>query len=261
MLFKKGLIVFICLVLLGMARAQVLQLSAPIDCHVGHLLVLHVEQEHAFVEHAIVFEIGQQGSGRTIAIGAEEYGIPLGVPIPEDHPLKPVSPYAKSKMLAEQLGKESAKRGFRVLLLRPFNHIGPGQSPDFAVSAFASQIAKIEKAGKPIIEVGNLESKRDFTDVRDVVRAYVTAFEKGDSGEPYNICSGTAYEMKEILEKLLAMSKKKVEIKKDPARMRSSDIPILLGDNRKFFRKTGWRPMIPIDDSLHSVLEYWRHRK
>jgi GDP-4-dehydro-6-deoxy-D-mannose reductase len=189
---------------------------------------------------------------------AEEYGVPQYVPVDEEHPLDPLTPYATSKVLAEKLGRESAKRGFRVIISRSFNHIGPGQTENFVTAAFAKQIAQIEKSGKKELFVGNLESKRDFTDVRDIVRGYVLALEKCETGEAYNLCSGKAYVISEILDKLLALSKVKIEVKQDPKRMRKSDVPEFVGDYRKFFKKTGWKPLIDIETSLADILNYWR---
>ena len=142
---------------------------------------------------------------------------------------------------------------------RPFNHIGPRQSPEFVCSSFAKQIAEIEKGlREPIIKVGNLEAKRDFTDVRDVVRGYWLALDKGEPGEVYNICSERAIQIKGLLNHLLELSSRKVEIMKDPKKMRPSDNPILQGDSSKFRRRGGWKPEIPLDKTLKDILEYWR---
>jgi len=189
---------------------------------------------------------------------ANQYGIPEFLPITEEHPLDALNPYAESKIQCEILAQESVKKGFRIIIVRSFNHIGPRQTEDFVVSSFAKQIVEIEKGKNSVIKVGNLDAKRDFTDVRDIVKAYILAVEKADSGEPYNICSGNAYEIKEILDKLLELSKIKIKIEQDPSRMRKSDIPILLGTNKKFFAKTGWLPLIDIDTSLKDILEHWR---
>jgi GDP-4-dehydro-6-deoxy-D-mannose reductase len=128
-------------------------------------------------------------------------------------------------------------------------------------SSFAKQIAEIEKKKRPpIIRVGNLEAKRDFTDVRDMVKAYVLALEKCQPGEAYNICSGKAWRIQEVLDLLLGMTKVKIEVRRDPARLRPSDVPILIGDASKFRAATGWEPTIPFERTLADMLEHWRAR-
>ena len=140
-----------------------------------------------------------------------------------------------------------------------FNHIGPKQSPEFVASDFAKQIAEIEKGlRESIIKVGNLEAKRNFTDVRDMIRGYWLALDKGEPGEVYNICSERAIQIKGLLNHLLELSSRKVEIMKDPKRMRPSDNPILQGDSSIFRRRSGWKPEIPLDKTLKDILEYWR---
>ena len=144
---------------------------------------------------------------------------------------------------------------------RGFNHEGPRRGPVFVASDFAKQIADIEKGKKPpVLSVGNLEAKRDFTDVRDMVRGYVLALEKCEPGEVYNICRGRCWSIRETLDMLLAQTKVKIEVKQDPARMRPSDVQILLGDNSKFVQATGWQPVIPFEQTLHDMLEHWRSR-
>lgn len=199
-----------------------------------------------------------------IACSSEEYGMvfPNEVPIRETNPLRPLSPYAVSKVAMDYLGYqyfESYK--LRIVRTRGFNHTGPRRGETFAESTFAKQIALIEKGKQePIISVGNLEAERDYTDVRDMVRAYTLAVEKCDPGEVYNICTGKAFQMKAVLDMLLSFSNVKVQIKQDPARMRPSDVPILIGDNSKFVAKTGWKPEIPFEKTLKDLLDYWRAR-
>lgn len=195
---------------------------------------------------------------------SEVYGkvSPEQVPITEDHPLRPDSPYAVSKAAQDLLGYQyySAYK-MRILRSRSFNHIGPGQSPAFVCSDFARQIAQIEAGQhRPVIQVGNLELKRDFTDVRDVVRAYIELIRKGRPDQPYNVCSGRAYAIGEVLEMLLAMSRGKIEVEVAQDRFRPSDLPILLGDNRRIREHTGWSPVISMEKSLQDVLDYWRRR-
>jgi GDP-4-dehydro-6-deoxy-D-mannose reductase len=197
-----------------------------------------------------------------LACSSEEYGMvyPDEVPIKETNPLRPLSPYAVSKVAQDMLGYQYWM-SWKVdsVRTRGFNHEGPRRGPVFVASDFAKQIADIEKGKKaPVLHVGNLEAKRDFTDVRDMVRAYVLALEKCEPGEVYNICSGSAWTIQAVLDHLLSLTKAKIEVKEDPARLRPSDVPILLGDNSKFVKATGWQPTIPFEQTLADMLEYWR---
>lgn len=199
-----------------------------------------------------------------IACSSEEYGkvYPNEVPIKETNPLRPLSPYAVSKLAMDYLGYqyyESYK--INIIRTRGFNHTGPRRGEVFAESTFAKQIAEIEKGKKePIVLVGNLEAKRDYTDVRDMVRAYYLAAQKCTPGDVYNICSGTAWAIGDVLKYLLKLSKVKIQVKEDSLRMRPSDVPILLGDNSKFVAKTGWKPQIKLEKTLEDLLNYWRER-
>jgi len=199
-----------------------------------------------------------------IACSSEEYGLvhPDEVPIKETNPLRPLSPYAVSKLAMDYLGYqyfESYK--MRIIRTRGFNHTGPRRGDTFAESTFAKQIALIEKGKQePVIYVGNLTASRDYTDVRDMVRAYLLAVTKCDPGEVYNIATGKAIKIADVLSMMLGMSKVKVEIKEDPKRMRPSDVPILIGDNSKFVAKTGWKPEIPFTKTAEDLLNYWRER-
>jgi GDP-4-dehydro-6-deoxy-D-mannose reductase len=199
-----------------------------------------------------------------LACSSEEYGMvyPGEVPVKETNPLRPLSPYAVSKVTQDMLGYQYWM-SWQVdnVRTRGFNHEGPRRGPVFAASDFAKQIADIEKGLKPpVVHVGNLEAKRDFTDVRDMVRAYWLALEMCEPGEVYNICSGTAWTIQKVLDHLLGMTSAKIEVRQDPTRLRPSDVPILLGDNSKFVKTTGWQPTIPFDQTLHDMLEYWRRR-
>lgn len=199
-----------------------------------------------------------------LACSSEEYGMvyPDEVPIRETNPLRPLSPYAVSKVAQDMLGYQYWM-SWKVdsVRTRGFNHEGPRRGPVFVASDFAKQIADIEKGlKKPVLSVGNLEAQRDFTDVRDMVRAYVLALEKCEPGEVYNICSGKAWTIQKVLDYLLGMTTAKIEVREDPARLRPSDVPILLGDNSKFVKATGWQPTIPFEQTLKDMLEYWRSR-
>jgi len=199
-----------------------------------------------------------------IACSSEEYGMVHAdeLPIRETNPLRPLSPYAVSKVGQDMLGYQYwMSWKMDVVRTRGFNHEGPRRGPVFVSSDFAKQIADIEKGRKPpVIHVGNLEAKRDFCDVRDMVKAYWLALEKGASGEVYNICTGRAWSIREVLDLLLSMTRTKIEVKQDAARMRPSDVPILLGDHSKFAKATGWQPVVPFEQTLREMLEYWRGR-
>lgn len=206
---------------------------------------------------------GNFQSTRLLVISTGEiYGLvkPGDVPIDEETPMRPVSPYAVSKIAQDYLAYQyflAYKQD--VVRLRPYNHIGPGQKTGFVVADFAKQIAEIEKGDKePVMTVGNLDAKRDFTDVRDMVRAYQLAIEKGISGEAYNIGSGTSVRVGDILEMLISYANKKVEIKKDPALFRPIEVPEIVCDNTKFSQLTGWKPEIPFETTLKETLDYWR---
>jgi GDP-4-dehydro-6-deoxy-D-mannose reductase len=199
-----------------------------------------------------------------LACSSEEYGLVLEneLPIKETNPLRPLSPYAVSKVGQDMLGYQYWM-SFRIPVVRTrgFNHEGPRRGPVFVCSDFAKQIADIEKGRRPpVVRVGNLTARRDFTDVRDVVRAYWLALEKGEPGEVYNIASGRAWTIREMLDLLLGMSKSKIKVEEDPARMRPSDVPVLLGDSSKFRDRTGWSPSIPFEKTIADLLAYWRER-
>ncbi len=193
---------------------------------------------------------------------ASEYGAVRkeDIPINEDVPLRPVDPYSVSKVSADMLAFQYFKSfDMHIVRVRPFNHIGPRQSPDYVVSSFAKQIAEIEKGLKePVITVGNLEARRDFTNVRDMVRAYWLALQKGEPGDVYNICSEKAVSIQEVLGKLLKLSEKQIRIEQDVQRLRPADIPLLLGDSTKFRDDAGWKLAIPLEVTLQDTLVYWR---
>jgi len=177
-----------------------------------------------------------------------------------------VSPYAFTKVSGELLCEFYTRvENLDIVIARPFPHTGPGQSPDFVCSDWARQIALIEKSWPfpkkdPVIKVGNLETKRDYSDVRDVVRAYYLLMQKGRKGEVYNVCSGRTVALKNILKILLSFSQSRAKIQTDAAKIRKGDIPYLAGDNQKIIKETGWKPQIPLEKSLKDLLEYWRQR-
>ncbi len=199
-----------------------------------------------------------------LACSSEEYGmvLPDELPIRETNPLRPLSPYAVSKVAQDMLGYQYWM-SWKVdcVRTRGFNHEGPRRGPVFVASDFAKQIADIEKGRKePVLHVGNLEARRDFTDVRDMVRGYWLALEKCEPGEVYNLCSGKAYSIREVLDLLLGMTRAKIEVRQDRLRLRPSDVPVLLGDRTKFTRATGWEPTIPFEQTLRDMLDFWRAR-
>jgi len=199
-----------------------------------------------------------------IACSSEEYGMVYEneIPIKETNPLRPLSPYAVSKVAQDLLGYQYyMSYKLNIIRTRGFNHTGPRRGEVFVTSNFAKQIAEIEKNKRePVIYVGNLDAKRDFTDVRDMVRAYWLSTEKCQPGEVYNICSGKAYPIREVLDILLSYSKVKITVKQDPSRIRPSDVPVLVGDNTKFSSVTGWKPEIPFEKTLKDLLNYWREK-
>ena len=200
---------------------------------------------------------------RVLMIGSgEEYGAvkPQELPVNEECSLHPGNMYAVTKICQNMISSLYAKAyGMDVMMVRAFNHCGPGQAPMFVVSDFAKQIAEAE-AGKreKVLYVGNLSAKRDFTDVRDVVRAYSLLMEKGGRGETYNVGSGRAVAIDELLKKLISNAKCSIEVKTDEKRFRPVDVPVIEADITKLKDATGWQPEIPIDKTLADTLEYWR---
>jgi len=200
---------------------------------------------------------------RLLLIGSgDEYGTvqPNELPINEDAVLKPGNIYAGSKIAQGMLGQIYAKAyGLEVIIIRAFNHIGPGQTDTFVVPGFCKQVAEIEEKGdKGVIRVGNLEAKRDFTDVRDIVRAYRMLAESGEPGEIYNIGSGISVSIAEVLNQILKLSSTEIKIEQDKDRMRPSDTPEIRADVSKLTACTGWKPEITLEETLKDVLDEWR---
>jgi GDP-4-dehydro-6-deoxy-D-mannose reductase len=199
-----------------------------------------------------------------VAGSSEEYGLVYEdeTPIKEDNPLRPLSPYAVSKVGQDFLAYQYHKSyGIYAVRTRAFNHTGPRRGQVFVSSDFSRQVAMIEKGKKePVIEVGNLEARRDFSDVRDIVRAYWLSLEKGEAGEVYNIGSGKAITIQELLDLILSMSDVRIEVRRVPERMRPSDVELLVADYGKFNRATGWEPEIPLEKTIGDLLDYWRER-
>ena len=200
---------------------------------------------------------------RVLIVGsAEEYGVslPNELPINERHPLRPVNPYAVSKVAQDLLGYAFfVSHGIEVIRVRPFNHIGAGQADQFVVAAFAKQIALIEKGQQSTMAVGNLKTIRDFTDVRDMVKAYTLLMTKGRPGEVYNVGRGQGVTIATILDNLIKLTKVEVKVVVNQALLRESDVPQMVADNRKI-SQLGWRPEIELNQTLEWVLNDWRKR-
>ncbi|MBI4721104.1 MAG: GDP-mannose 4,6-dehydratase [Chitinivibrionia bacterium] len=203
-----------------------------------------------------------ESRARLLAVGStDEYG-PVDdahLPLAEARPAQPANPYALSKAVQTQCcSLYHAVYGVDVVMTRSFNHTGPGQTDTFVLPSFARQIAEIKhKVREPAMEVGNIEIKRDFLDVRDVVRAYRALLEKGKPGEIYNVCSGTSYSLKELLHRMCALAGVRVDVRVREERIRPLDARELRGNKLKITRDTGWSPAIPIEETLQSLLDYW----
>jgi GDP-4-dehydro-6-deoxy-D-mannose reductase len=200
--------------------------------------------------------------GRLLFVGsADGYGVvsPDTLPIDEAHPLRPRSPYAVSKVAAEALCYQwSQVEGFEIVMTRSFNHIGPGQSGRFVVSDFARQVIEIRKGFRqPLISTGDIDVTRDFTDVRDVVEAYLLLLERGRAGEVYNVCSGSEYSVRDVLDRLIRFAGVEATVERDPSRLRRAEQRRMCGSPRKLERDTGWTRRFALDQSLKDVLDDW----
>jgi GDP-4-dehydro-6-deoxy-D-mannose reductase len=195
-----------------------------------------------------------------VVSSAEVYGVvgPEQLPLGESTPTAPASPYAASKLAAEAVALQ-AWRGYRqpVIVVRPFNHIGPGQSPNFFVPALAKRIVEARRSGAGALRVGTLTTRRDFTDVRDVVAAYRLLIERGAPGEVYNVCSGRDVAMSDVATQLLALAGADLTLETDPELVRPVDVPVLRGDAGRLHAATGWAPSIPLATTLADVLASW----
>jgi GDP-4-dehydro-6-deoxy-D-mannose reductase len=225
--------------------------------------------EETFLANALgtlnVLEASRQaGADRVLAISsADVYGRVTEdeLPIHEDQPLRPVSPYAASKVAADALAQQAwLGHRFPAIRVRAFNHLGPGQSDRFVAPSLAARIARNERDGGDEVPIGNTTPLRDVTDVRDVVRAYRLLVDRGEPGGVYNVCSGRAVAVKEIADMLLGMAERPMRLVSDPELQRPVDIPVLVGDNSKLRAATGWSPTIPIEQTLADVLADWRAR-
>jgi GDP-4-dehydro-6-deoxy-D-mannose reductase len=199
---------------------------------------------------------------RVLIAGSATIYLPQDRPIRESDPFGATSPYATSKLAQEMLSRQAWEDdGIPTLLARSFNHVGPRQDPSFVAPGIARQIALIE-AGRqdPVLTLGNLEPKRDISDVRDTVRAYVAMMAKAQPGKPYNVCSGRGLAIGELVETFVTRARADVRIVQDPARFRPNDPPLLVGDHARLTGDTGWTPQIPFDRTVEDLLDYWRRR-
>lgn len=208
--------------------------------------------------------VKKKSTAKILIVGsADEYGNvdEKNLPINEFTPLNPDSPYAVSKVAQDLLGKQFFLHyGLKIVIVRPFNHTGPGQSTEFVIPSFAKQIAMIEKKEKGEIRVGNLNTYRDFTDVRDMVKAYLLALEKCEIGDVYNIGSAKPYKISDILKKLISMSSTKIKVVRDKKLIRNIDIAKKYCDYSKFHKQTGWKVEIPIEKTLFDTINYERSK-
>ena len=212
----------------------------------------------------VLLAAAEHGVDRVLAVAsADVYGqVPTDeLPIGEDRPLRPHSPYGASKAAADLIALQTfLGRGLGVIRARPFNHLGPGQSDRFVASALASRIARNEVEGLDELAVGDLTPRRDFTDVRDVVRAYRLLVQEGEPGEAYNVCSGHEVAVQEIADRLVAMAERPMTLVPDPELFRPVDTPVLRGDAARLKAATGWSPAISLEQTLSDVLDDWRKR-
>jgi GDP-4-dehydro-6-deoxy-D-mannose reductase len=226
------------------------------------LQTLHNNIDSELLLFEALKELEMKNTRVLIVLSADVYGYvqPEDLPIDENTPFRPGNPYAVSKVACDFLAYQYW-RSYKlpIIRVRPFTHMGPGQKTGFVTSDFAKQIAEIEKGKQePVVKVGNLDAKRDFTDVRDIVRAYTMVMEKGEVGEVYNIGSGASHKIEEVLTFFMDHAKVQVTKETDPTRLRPSDIPDFIADYSKLHNLTGWKPEIPFETSLQDILEYWR---
>lgn len=233
----------------------------------------HVGQSWAAVErtlavnvlgtHHLLDTLRRHGAKPRLVVpsSAAVYG-PAATPIDESMPLGPASPYALSKLAQERLALRAWREdGLPVIVARAFNHVGPRQSPDFAASSFARQLAAIEAGDAgPVLRVGNLDPRRDLTDVRDTVKAYVALARRGTPGRVYNVCSGRAVSVRELLDLMLARSSARIRLEQDPALLRPHDTPVVIGNAARIHAETGWEALVSLEQSVTDLLDDWRRR-
>jgi GDP-4-dehydro-6-deoxy-D-mannose reductase len=214
---------------------------------------------NAYGTHVLLDALARAGIDCPVVIaGSALVYRPSDAALTENDVVAPREPYGVSKLAQEVAAAESSARA---VLARPFNHAGPRQPSSFVTSSFARQIAEIEAgSAEPVLHVGNLEARRDLTDVRDTVRAYEALAHRGQPRRTYNICSGNAHRVGDLLEMLLGMAKVRVRVEQAPSRLRPSDNPLVLGDPSRITEETGWRPEIPLEQTMRDLLDWWRSR-
>jgi GDP-4-dehydro-6-deoxy-D-mannose reductase len=200
---------------------------------------------------------------RVLITGSAQIYIPADRALTESDPLLPTSPYGTSKLAQEMLAARAwEENGIPTILARAFNHVGPRQAPTYVASGIARQIAQIEAGdAEPVLTLGNLEPRRDLMDVRDTARAYCDLMRAGKPGVPYNVCSGRAIAIRELVEMFTSRCRVPVRLETDPSRFRPKDVPLLLGDHTKLTADTGWVPEISLEQTVNDLLEYWRHQR
>jgi GDP-4-dehydro-6-deoxy-D-mannose reductase len=210
--------------------------------------------------HHLLDALWHAGAGTRVLIpGSALVYRPASEALTEGHPLVPASPYGVSKLAQELLGGQTPASGVEITIARAFNHFGPRQDPAFSTSDFARQVASIEAGLQPAeISVGNLDARRDLTDVRDTVRAYRAIAERGEPRRAYNVCSGHAVAIRDVLDMLVARAHVPIRVRVDPSRFRPSDVPLLLGDPSRLRDELGWTPTIPLEQTVSDILQYWR---
>ncbi|MBI1870003.1 MAG: GDP-mannose 4,6-dehydratase [Chlamydiae bacterium] len=229
--------------------------------------ILTYEVNTLSVEHLLSGVIKKCPKAKTILVSTSEvYGkvSPIDIPLRETQKINPCNVYGSSKAMMELIARcYINQRGLKIIILRPFNHMGPYQADSFVIANFSRQIAGIKLGlAHPYLEVGDLEPERDFTDVRDTVRGYWLASQKGQNGEIYNLSSGKAYSIREISSMLITLAACPIEIRQDPTRMRKSDLPLLVGSFEKLKRDTGWTPEHSLNSTLKDTLDFWiNHEK
>jgi GDP-4-dehydro-6-deoxy-D-mannose reductase len=250
---------------LGAARPDAVYHLAAAS-HVGSSWSAPVEVLRVNAEGTLNVLLASEAAGaeRVLVVGsAEAYGLvaEAELPLAEDRPLHPVSPYGASKAAAEVVALQVQRaRGLAVVVARAFNHLGPGQSDRLVASTLAAQVAQNERTGHDVILAGDLTPRRDFTDVRDVVRAYRLLVTSGTPGEAYNVCSGVDVAVSAVAEHLVGLAARPMRVELDPERLRPVDLPALRGDPAKLRAATGWAPEIALERTLADLLEWWRER-
>jgi GDP-4-dehydro-6-deoxy-D-mannose reductase len=233
--------------------------------HVGgswKTVVAHLETNALGTHHLLEAVRALTHPCRVLVVTSAQIYQASDEPIDEGSPRVPSNPYGLSKLAADDLAlRAAAEDGLDVVIARPFNHAGPRQSPEYVVSSFARQIARIEAGLEPpVIHVGNLEARRDLTDVRDVVAAYERLMDAAPTGRPYNICSGRAWRVADLLDELRQVSAVQVRIEIDEDRLRPADVPVIQGDATRIRTELGWSPRLKVEDTLRDTLEWWRRQ-